>query len=193
MNARDPFAWFQAWLQEAERSEPVNPSAMSLATVTAEGRPAVRMVLLRGVDARGLVFYTNLDSHKGVELRANAHAALCFYWKSLGRQVRVEGATSLVSPAEADAYFQSRPKDSQIGAWASLQSQTLESRAVLEHRVAQFTAQFGEGLIPRPPCWSGYRVEPASFEFWEERPYRLHDRTCYRRDGTQWAVTKLYP
>ncbi len=193
MNSRDPFAWFETWLQEAARSEPNNPSAMSVATVTAAGRPAVRMVLLRGVDAQGFVFYTNLDSPKGAELRANAHAALCFYWKSLGRQVRVEGVTSLVSTVEADAYFQSRPRESQIGAWASQQSQILASRAVLEQRVAQFTAQFGEAPIPRPPFWSGYRVNPEHFEFWEERPFRLHDRTCYRRDGAQWAVTKLYP
>ena len=192
MNERDPFDWCHAWLQDAERSEPVNPGAMSVATV-AGGRPSVRMVLLRGFDTRGFVFYTNLESRKGDELRVNAHAALCFYWKSLGRQIRVEGVTELVSDAQADTYFESRPRDSQIGAWASRQSHELESRVVLEQSVAKVAAQYGEGSVPRPPFWSGYRVSPELFEFWEERPCRLHDRTCYRRDGAQWIVTKLYP
>lgn len=193
MSVRDPFEWFAAWLADAERQEPTNPSAVSVATVGADGRPSVRMVLLRGFDTRGFVFYTNLESRKGGELRLHPVAALCFYWKSLGRQVRVEGAIELVSDAEADAYFASRPRDSQIGAWASRQSQVLETRFALEKRVAQFAARFGFGTVPRPPFWSGYRVVPDAIEFWEEGAFRLHDRTQYQRDGDSWTVSKLYP
>ncbi|MSR15676.1 MAG: pyridoxamine 5'-phosphate oxidase [Gammaproteobacteria bacterium] len=188
----DPFARFAAWLADAERSEPNNPSAMSLASVDPDGRPSLRMVLLRGCD-RGFVFYTNLESRKGHELAANPYAALCFHWKSLGRQVRIEGRIEQVEAAEADAYFASRPREAQIGAWASAQSQSLESTALLEQRVADFTAQFGEKPVPRPPFWSGYRLVPAQFEFWEERPFRLHDRTLFKRKDTQWTVSKLYP
>ncbi|MGD9600969.1 MAG: pyridoxamine 5'-phosphate oxidase [Gammaproteobacteria bacterium] len=193
MSVRDPFEWFAAWLADAERQEPTNPSAASVATVGADGRPSVRMVLLRGFDTRGFVFYTNLESRKGGELRRHPVAALCFYWKSLGRQVRVEGAIELVSDAEADAYFASRPRDSQIGAWASQQSQVLETRFALEKRVAQFAARFGFGTVPRPPFWSGYRVVPDAIEFWAEGAFRLHDRTQYQRDGDTWTVSKLYP
>lgn len=193
MSQRDPFEWFAAWLMDAERHEPSNPTAVSVATVGADGRPSVRMVLLRGFDARGFVFYTNLESRKGAELRERAAAALCFYWKSLGRQVRVEGDTSRVSEAEADAYFASRPRDSQIGAWASRQSGALESRFALEKRVAKYAARFGLGAVPRPSFWSGFRLAPDVIEFWEEGAFRLHDRTCYRRQGDGWTVTKLYP
>jgi pyridoxamine 5'-phosphate oxidase len=194
MNARDPFEWFAEWLRDAERAEPTNSTAVSVATVGADGRPAVRMVLMRGFDSRGFVFYTNLESRKGDELRVNAAAALCFYWKTLGRQVRIEGDTTLVSDEEADAYFASRPREAQIGAWASLQSRPLESRAALEARVAEFTTRFDGETVPRPPFWSGYRVAPLEFEFWEERPFRLHDRTCYRRNNVAgWQVTARYP
>jgi pyridoxamine 5'-phosphate oxidase len=191
--SEDPLLRFSAWLEAAERSEPSNPSAMSVATVGADGRPSLRMVLLRGLDARGFVFYTNLESRKGHELQANPLAALCFHWKSLGRQVRVEGAVEVVSDDDADQYFASRPREAQLGAWASHQSHPLESMTVLEQRVADFAAQFGEGPVPRPPFWSGYRVIPTLMEFWEERPFRLHDRTLFTRTGTQWTVSKLYP
>lgn len=193
MSHRDPFALFADWLADAERLEPNNPSAMSVATVDATGRPSSRMVLLRGFDARGFVFYTNLGSRKGTALSANPWAALCFHWKSLDRQVRVEGQVTAVSDAEADAYFESRPRDSQIGAWASRQSAELESRFALEKRVAQRAAQFGVGKVPRPPFWSGFRVVPDLIEFWEERPFRLHERTCYRLVDARWDVTRLYP
>ncbi len=193
MNERDPFAWFAEWLAEAEASEPTNPSAMSVATVDTAGKPAVRMVLLRGFDPRGFVFYTNLESAKGAALRHTPYAALCFYWKSRGRQVRIDGPTELVADTEADAYFASRPRDSQIGAWASQQSSVLESRFALEKRVAQYAAKFGLGAVPRPPFWSGYRVIPETIEFWEERLFRLHERTLYRRQGSAWETSKLYP
>jgi pyridoxamine 5'-phosphate oxidase len=193
MSHRDPFDLFGDWLAAAERSEPNNPSAMSVATIEPNGRPSSRMVLLRGFDARGFVFYTNLSSRKGAALSANPWAALCFHWKSLDRQVRVEGAVSAVSDAEADAYFESRPRESQIGAWASRQSAELESRFALEKRVAQRAAEFALGKVPRPPFWSGFRVVPDLIEFWEERPFRLHERTCYRRSDGRWDVTHLYP
>lgn len=189
----DPVERFAAWLADAEAHEPNNPSAMSVATVDAEGRPSLRMVLLRGFDARGFVFYTNLESRKGHELRHRPHAALCFHWKSLDRQVRVEGRTELVSAEEADAYFASRPKDSQIGAWASKQSEPLTARFELESRVAKYGLVYGIGKVPRPPFWSGYRVIPDAIEFWEERPFRLHDRTKYTRSGDTWTITKLFP
>lgn len=193
MGSDSPLERFNEWLHEAERSEPNNPSAMSVATTGLDGRPSVRMVLLRGLDAHGFVFYTNLDSRKGHDLAATPHAALCFYWKSLGRQVRVEGPVEQVSEAEADQYFGTRPREAQIGAWASRQSRELASRAVLEQRVAQYAAQFDARQIPRPPFWSGYRVRPDLIEFWEERPFRLHDRTVFTRAGTQWTVSNLYP
>ncbi|HMM77604.1 MAG TPA: pyridoxamine 5'-phosphate oxidase [Gammaproteobacteria bacterium] len=189
----EPIERFAAWLAEAEAREPNNPSAMSVATVDAGGRPSLRMVLLRGFDARGFVFYTNLDSRKGRELRERPYAALCFHWKSLERQVRIEGPVEAVSAEEADAYFASRPKDSQIGAWASKQSQALTTRFELESRVAKYSLLYGIGKVPRPPFWSGYRVLPDAIEFWEERPFRLHDRTLYKRSADGWTTSKLFP
>ena len=189
----EPFERFATWLAEAEAREPNNPSAMSVATVDAHGRPSVRMLLLRGFDERGFVFYTNLDSRKGRELRERAYAALCFHWKSLDRQVRVEGRIEPVSSEEADAYFASRPKDSQIGAWASQQSQPLKTHFELESRVAKYGLLYGIGKVPRPPFWSGFRVVPDAIEFWEERPFRLHDRTLYKRSDDGWTTTRLFP
>lgn len=189
----NPIDLFKEWLADATKSEPSNPTAMTLATVGANGRPSARMVLLKDVDARGFTFYTNLESRKAGELNANTVAALCFYWKTLDRQVRVEGTVARVSDDEADAYFASRARMSQIGAWASQQSRPLETRFALERRVAEFTAKFHIGSVPRPAFWSGYRVAPDAIEFWKEMPFRLHDRTVYRRDGDGWRVEKLYP
>ena len=189
----DPFALFQAWLAEAERSEPNDPNAMSLATVGADGAPSARMVLLKGFDARGFSFYTNLGSRKAQELDARPRAALCFHWKSLRRQVRVEGPVERVSDDEADAYFATRARVSQLGAWASKQSQILASRFELETRVAKYTARFALGPVPRPAHWSGYRVLPQSIEFWEDRPFRLHMRFRFRREGDTWQGEELYP
>ncbi|MBM3732783.1 MAG: pyridoxamine 5'-phosphate oxidase [Acidimicrobiia bacterium] len=189
----NPIELFHAWLADATRAEPSDPTAVALATADADGKPSVRMVLLKDVDARGFVFYTNLDSRKGRELRANPRAALCFHWKSLDRQVRVEGRIAPVADAEADAYFASRDRASRIGAWASRQSQPLESRFALEKRVAEFTAKFHIGEVPRPSFWSGFRLAPDTIEFWQERPFRLHDRTVYHRQGDAWTTIKLYP
>jgi len=196
----DPFAVFEAWLAEAEVSEPNDPTAMALATVDADGLPNVRMVLLKGVDgpehgARGFVFYTNLESAKGRELAASLKAALLFHWKSRGRQVRVRGLVSRVSAEEADHYFATRPRLSRIGAWASDQSRPLESRLAFEKKIAQYTAKFAIGDIPRPEHWSGFRVTPLEFELWDNRPFRLHERVVFRRaDITQpWNKTRLYP
>ena len=189
----DPIALFKDWYQEAEAAEPVNPNARTLATADADGHPSARMVLLKDVDARGFVFYTNLGSQKGQELQANAWAALCFYWKTLAKQVRVQGPVEPVSEAEADEYFASRAKLSQLGAWASKQSQPLEGRMALENRVAKYTAKFNVGAVPRPEFWSGFRVAPERIEFWKEEAFRLHDRTVYHRDGDGWSTEKLYP
>ena len=188
----EPFAPFRRWLDEAWQGEP-NAHAMILATTTSEGRPSARAVLLKGLDDRGFVFYTNLESRKSKELLANPHAALCFMWKSLNRQVRVEGPVELVSDEEADAYFASRPRDSQIGAWASDQSQPLASRAELERRVEEFSRRFPEGAVPRPPHWSGFRVVPQPIEFWQERPFRLHDRLLFVREGDGMATGTAIP
>lgn len=191
----DPFALFADWLKEAGTTEPNDPNAMALATVDADGLPNVRMVLLKDVDVDGFVFYTNLESAKGQELTANPKAALCFHWKSLRRQVRVRGPLTPLPDAEADAYFQSRARDSRIGAWASEQSRPMEGRFALEKRVAGYAAKYGLGHIPRPPHWSGFRLTPTQIEFWRDRPFRLHDRLVFKRDaeGADWETTRLFP
>lgn len=196
----DPFAVFGDWLRDAERSEPNDPNAMALATVDADGMPNVRMVLLKGVDdagvpGRGFVFYTNFEGTKGRELLAQPKAALVFHWKSLQRQVRVRGTVTVVSDAEADAYFNSRARLSRIGAWASSQSRPLESRFALEAAVAKYTAKFAVGEIPRPSYWSGFRILPTEIEFWKNGAFRLHDRTVFRRADADapWATSRLFP
>jgi pyridoxamine 5'-phosphate oxidase len=189
----DPIVHFQSWMAEAEKSEPNDPNAMALATADGKGHPSLRMVLLKGIDAGEFVFYTNLESRKGSDLAANPHAALLFHWKSLRRQVRVEGPVEAVSADEADAYFQSRPRGSRIGAWASRQSRPLASRFDLEKRVAEFAAKFGLGEVPRPEFWSGFRVIPKRMEFWQDRPFRLHDRLVFVRDGERWRTERLFP
>lgn len=189
----EPTDLFHAWFAEAEKSEPNDANAMALATVGADGMPSIRMVLLKGADADGFVFYTNYESRKGVELLAHPSAALCFHWKSLRRQVRVEGTVSPVSDEEADAYFASRARGSQLGAWASEQSRPLAGKAELLKRVGSFTAKFGIGKVPRPPHWSGFRLSPGYFEFWKDGQFRLHDRLIYRRDGDDWSTQTLYP
>lgn len=193
--ADEPLRLFKAWFEEATRTEPADPNAMALATVDADGLPNVRMVLMKDFDERGFVFYTNVDSQKGQELGTQAKAGLVFYWKSLKRQVRIRGPVERVTAAEADAYFATRPRLAQIGAWASNQSSPLESRLAFEKAVALYTAKYALGTVPRPPNWSGYRVLPLTIEFWHDRPYRLHDRIEFRRDapGQPWKKTRLYP
>ncbi|HVL74242.1 MAG TPA: pyridoxamine 5'-phosphate oxidase [Beijerinckiaceae bacterium] len=191
--AGEPLALFRAWMAEAEASEPNDPTAMALATTDAEGLPNLRMVLLKGADERGFVFYTNVESAKGQELAANPQAALLFHWKSLRRQIRARGPVSRVSDAEADAYFASRPRDSRIGAWASQQSRPLESRFALEKAVAFYAARYAIGEVPRPPYWSGFRIAPVAMEFWQDRPFRLHERIRFTRAGEGWTKTRLYP
>jgi pyridoxamine 5'-phosphate oxidase len=191
----EPFALFDDWMAEATASEPNDPNAMALATVDADGLPDVRMVLLKGVDPRGFVFYTNTESAKGTELAGQPKAAIVFHWKSLRRQVRVRGPVERVTEAEADAYFQSRPRDSRIGAWASQQSRPLESRFALEKAVAFYAARYAVGEVPRPPHWTGFRIRPVYMEFWQDRPFRLHDRTVFRRSQPEggWTREHLYP
>lgn len=196
--AGDPFDLFDTWFAEARRSEPNDANAMTLATATADGVPSARMVLLKGVDgqeasARGFVFYTNLESRKGGELLANPNAALCFHWKSLRRQIRIEGGVAPVVDAEADAYYHSRPRGSQIGAWASAQSRPLSSRGELVKQVAKVAARYPIGEIPRPPHWSGFRLVPKRIEFWRNRQFRLHDRLVYIAADSRWATERLYP
>jgi len=189
----EPFVPFARWFDLATKSEPL-AETMTLATATSDGRPSLRAVLLKGADRSGFVFYTNLDSRKAAELDANPQAALCFHWKSLGRQVRIEGQVAAVSDDAADAYFASRPRDSQLGAWASDQSRPLASRAVLEARLAAYRRQYAEHpVVPRPANWSGFRVAPLRIEFWQEQPNRLHDRVLFTRDGDRWLKERLFP
>jgi pyridoxamine 5'-phosphate oxidase len=190
----DPFALFSEWLAEATEHEPSDPTAMALATVDAAGMPDVRMVLLKGYEPGGFVFYTNLESRKGRELAAQPKAALCFHWKSLRRQVRVRGHVEPVTPEEADAYFASRPRLAQIGAWSSRQSEPLESRFALEQAVARYAEKYSAGEVPRPPHWSGFRIVPSEIEFWREGAFRLHDRIRFIRKGADgWTTERLFP
>ncbi len=192
--AADPFEQFRLWFAEAEATEPPEPNAMTLATASRDGRPSARMVLLKGVDERGFVFYTNYESRKGHELAENPWGALTFWWPHMARQVRVEGYVEKVSPAESDAYFRTRPRGSQIGAWASPQSAVLPSRAELETRYREYEARFAGRDVPRPPHWGGYRLVPHTFEFWQGRLNRLHDRFRYRRDESgAWIIERLAP
>lgn len=191
----EPFALFGTWLKEAEGTEINDPNALALATVDETGLPNVRMVLLKGYDVDGFVFYTNFESQKGRELLGQQKAAMVFHWKSLRRQVRIRGPVEVVSDAEADEYFASRPRGSRLGAWASKQSRPLESRFALEKAVAEYTARYPIGEIPRPPHWSGFRLRPTSIEFWHDRPFRLHDRVEFRRDApdSPWGKVRMYP
>jgi len=189
----DPFALFDSWLAEARAGEPNDANAMALATTTPDGHPSLRMVLLKGHGRDGFVFYTNLDSRKGGELAANPHVALLFHWKSLRRQIRIEGPVSPVEEATADAYFATRSRDSQLGAWASDQSRPLGSRETFEARFAEMQARFEGQDVPRPPRWSGWRVNPSTIEFWQDRAHRLHERTLFQRAGDSWTKGFLYP
>jgi pyridoxamine 5'-phosphate oxidase len=191
----EPFTLFAEWLREAEGTEPNDPNAVALATVDSDGLPNVRMVLLKGFDHQGFVFYTNFESQKGQELLSHKKAAMCFHWKSLRRQVRLRGLVELVTNNEADEYFRSRARGSRIGAWASKQSRPLESRFALEKAVAEYTARFAIGEIPRPDYWSGFRIRPLSIEFWHDRNFRLHDRVEFRRAVPEgaWEKVRMYP
>jgi pyridoxamine 5'-phosphate oxidase len=189
----NPFDLFQSWMSEAEEKEVNDPNAMALATVGESGMPSVRMVLLKGYDERGFVFYTNLGSQKARELIANPKASLLFHWKSLRRQIRISGEVEAVSDTEADAYYASRPRDSRIGAWASKQSQPLDGMFELEARVAKFAAKFALGEIPRPEFWSGFRIKASRLEFWHDRPFRLHERVIYIHGPKGWEKERLYP
>lgn len=191
--AADPHALFEEWFAEAREAEPDLPEAMALATADASGRPSVRMVLLKRHDAGGFTFHTNLDSRKGEEIRANPRAALLFHWKSLGRQVRIEGPVEAVTEAEADAYFRSRPRESQLSAWASDQSRPLDSRAALERRFADLAERYDGRQLPRPAYWSGLRVVAERMEFWTDKPHRMHERRLFERTGGGWTESLLYP
>ncbi|MDO9413115.1 MAG: pyridoxamine 5'-phosphate oxidase [Pseudolabrys sp.] len=193
--ADEPMRLFAEWLTDATASEPRDPTAMTVATVDPDGMPNARMVLLKGADERGFVFYTNVDSQKGQELDSAAKAALVFHWKSLNRQVRVRGTVERVTADEADAYFASRPKQAQIGAWASKQSRPLESRLAFEKAIAVNAAKYALSTVPRPPNWTGYRIIPSAIEFWHDRPFRLHDRIVFKRasPADAWSKTRLYP
>ncbi|MBA5806051.1 pyridoxamine 5'-phosphate oxidase [Rhizobium changzhiense] len=191
----EPFKLFAEWLKEAEASEPNDPNAVALATVDEDGLPNVRMVLLKGFDDDGFVFYTNFESQKGREILGQKKAAMCFHWKSLRRQVRLRGPVEIVTDAEADAYFKTRARGSRIGAWASRQSRPLESRFALEKAVAEYTARYAIGEIPRPAHWSGFRIRPTSIEFWKDQKFRLHDRVEFRRPSPEgvWDKVRMYP
>jgi pyridoxamine 5'-phosphate oxidase len=193
LSEQDPFLLFETWMQDARASEPNDPNAMALATTDPEGLPDVRMVLLKGVDRGGFVFYTNLGSAKGRELAACPKAALLFHWKSLRRQVRIRGPVEPVEAADADAYFATRARPSQLGAWASDQSQPMTDRFALEKKVAEVGLRFGLGKVPRPPHWSGFRVRPDVIEFWRDRPFRLHERLQFTRSGDGWTAGRLFP
>lgn len=189
----EPFSLFREWLEDAKASEINDPHAVALASVDADGLPNVRMVLMNGFDERGFTIFTNFESAKGREMLASMKAAMCFHWKSLRRSVRVRGHVEVVSDDEADAYFATRPRGSQIGAWASKQSRALGSREELEEAVVAQTERFGEDTVPRPTYWSGFRLVPETIEFWHDRPFRLHDRVVFKRDGDRWATERLYP
>ncbi|MEI4482082.1 MULTISPECIES: pyridoxamine 5'-phosphate oxidase [unclassified Phyllobacterium] len=191
----EPFALFNEWLGDAVKTEPNDPNAVALATVDKDGLPNVRMVLLKGFDTQGFVFYTNFESQKGVEILGSMKAAMCFHWKTLRRQVRIRGPVEIVNDEEADAYYATRPRGSRIGAWASKQSRPLESRFALEKAVAEYTARHAIGEIPRPKYWSGFRIRPTSIEFWHDRPFRLHDRVVFSRETPEddWGKERLYP